>query len=233
MNNRLKLFAFCSILLSLSFSIHSQVNSSSKNSIGIQTGYNRGFSILGNFTIYNIAEGLPGNIRFGIGYNELNPGNAADARRIFINNATNGVPEKKGKSFDYRIDYMMPYNLFDLKDSYLVFGPRYSSFTAKFDYIGGNEKFTITSKQLGIGIGAESYFKMTSSLDLILATGLDYFFNSTLDGHDTSYSPNNDNVNPRDDNQNDNVPFNYKDANKAIKQPQFMPRIMVGVAYHL
>jgi hypothetical protein len=141
--------------------------------------------------------------------------------------------KKKGKSFDYRIDYMMPHNLFDLKDSYLVFGPRYSSFTAKFDYNGGNEKFTITSKHLCIGIEAESYFKMTSSLDLILAAGLDYFFNSTLDGHDTSYSPNNDNVNPRDDNQNDNVPFNYKDANKAIKQPQFIPRIMVGVAYHL
>ena len=233
MNNRLILFLFCSILLSVSFSSYSQTNSNSKNSIGIQTGYNRGFNLTGNFTIYNIAEGLPGNIRFGIGYNRFNPGNAADARRIFINNATNGVPEKKGKSFDYRIDYMMPYTLFDLKDSYLVFGPRYSNFTAKFDYIGGNEKFTITSKQLGIGIGAESYFKMTSGLDLILATGLDYFFNSTLDGHDTSYSPNNDNVNPRNDNQNDDVPFTYKDANKAIKQPQFMPRIMIGIAYRL
>jgi len=70
MNNRLKLFISCSLLLSVSFSSHRKVNSSSKNSIGIQTGYNRGFSILGNFTIYNIAEGLPGNIRFGIGYNE-------------------------------------------------------------------------------------------------------------------------------------------------------------------
>jgi hypothetical protein len=188
---------------------------------------------MANFTINDVAEGLPGNIRFGVGYNRLEPGNAADARRIFINNATNGVPEKEGKSFDYRIDYMMPHSFFNLKDSYLVFGPRYSNFTAKFDYIGGNEKFIITSKQWGIGIGAESYFKMAPKLDLVLATGLDYFFNSTLDGHDTEYSPNDDNINPRDDNQNNDVPFTYKDANKAIKQPQLMPRIMIGITYHL
>ena len=99
MNNRLILFLICSLLLSISFSSYSQANSTSKNSIGIQTGYNRGFSLTGNFTIYNIAEGLPGNIRFGIGYNRINPGNAGDARRIFINNATNGVPEKKRKIF--------------------------------------------------------------------------------------------------------------------------------------
>lgn len=231
MLRKFKLFVTSSLLLIISFSSYSQ--SSSKNSLGIQTGYNRGFGIIANFTINDIAEGLPGNIRFGVGYNRLEPGNAADARRIFINNATNGVPEKTGKSFDYRIDYMMPHSFFNLKDSYLIFGPRYSNFTAKFDYIGGNEKFTITSKQWGIGIGAESYFKMAPKLDLVLATGLDYFFNSTLDGHDTEYSPNDDNINPRDDNQNNDVPFTYKDANKAIKQPQLMPRIMIGIIYHL
>ena len=68
-------------------------------------------------------------------------------------------------------------------------------------------------------------------MDLVFATGLDYFFNSTLKGHDTSYSPNNDNVNARNDNQNNDVQFTFKDANKAVKQPQFMPRIMIGVTY--
>ncbi len=231
MKRRLTLLVTSSLLFIISFSIHSQADS--KNSIGIQTGLNRSFGIVGSFTIHNIAEGLPGNIRFGIGYNRLNPGNAPDARRIFINNATNGVPEKKGKSFDYRVDYMMPHSFFNLKDSYLVFGPRYSSFTANFNYIGGNENFDVTSKQWGIGLGAENYFKMTSNLDLIFAVGLDYFFNSALKGHDTQYTPNNDNINARNDNQNNDVPFTFKNANKAIKQPQLMPRIMVGVAYHL
>jgi len=231
MKRRLTLLVASSLLLIFSFSSHSQTDS--KNSIGIQTGFNRGFGIIGNFTIHNIAEGLPGNIRFGIGYNRLNPGNAADARRIFINNATNGVPEKKAKSFDYRLDYMMPHKFFNLKDSYLVFGPRYSSFTANFNYVGGNENFDVTSKQWGVGLGAENYFEMTSNLDLVFAVGLDYFFNSALKGHDTQYTPNNDNINARDDNQNNDVEFTYKDANKAIKQPQLMPRIMIGVAYNL
>ncbi len=221
MNNKFTLF-ICSLLLLLSFTNHSQ----SKNSVGITTGFNRGFGVNANFTINDIAVGLPGNIRFGIGYNRLSPGNAPDARRIFINNNTNGVPEKKGKSFDYRIDYMMPHTFFNLKNSYLVFGPRYSSFTANFNYVGGNENFDVTSKQWGIGLGAENYFKMTSKLDLVLATGLDYFFNSTLKGHDTQYSPNNDNINPRED-------YNYKDANQAIKQPQLMPRVMIGVSLNL
>ena len=231
MKRRITLFVMSSLLLIITYSSYGQT--SSKNSIEIQSGYNRGFGIIGSFTIHNIAEGLPGNIRLGIGYNRLSPGNAPDARRIFINNATNGFPEKKGKSFDYRIDYMKPYTLFDLKNSYLVFGPRYSSFTANFNYVGGNENFDVTSKQWGIGLGAENYFKMSSKLDLVFAVGLDYFFNSSLKGHDTVYSPNDDNINARDDNQNNDVEFTYKDANKAIKQPQFMPRILIGVSYHL
>jgi len=221
------------VLSTISFTAIGQTKSKSKNSISLQTGYNRGYGIMGSFYIHEIAEGLPGNLRLSIGMNWMNPGNAADARRIFINNATNGVPEKKGTSLDFRADYMMPYKLFNFKDSYLVFGPRYSRFNANFNYVGGNEKFDITSKQWGIGMGLESYFKMTSNLDLSFATGLDYFFNSSLDGHDTSYSPNNDNINARDNNQNNNVPFTFKDANKAIKQPQLMPRIMVGILYRL
>lgn len=101
--------------------------------------------------------------------------------------------------------------------SKIVFGPRYSSFRANFKYVGGNEDFDVTSKQFGLGLGAESQFKINNKLNLLAAVGLDYFFNSTLKGHDTSYSPDDDNVNPRNDNENDNAQFTYKDANKAIR----------------
>ncbi len=211
----------------------SQTKSNAKNSITIQTGYNRGFGVLGSFSVHQIAQGLPGNFRFGIGMNWLNPGNGDDARRIFINNATNGVLKKKGRSFDFRVDYMTPSKLFNLNNSYIIFGPRYSSFDANFNFIGGNETFDIKSKQWGIGLGFETFFKMSKTLDLSFATGLDYFLNSKISGHDTSYSPNDENINPRNDNQNNNVPFTFKDANDAIKQPQLMPRFMVGVLYRL
>ncbi|CAH8283736.1 hypothetical protein EV196_102585 [Mariniflexile fucanivorans] len=202
-------------------------------SVGISTGYNRGLGFQISLTALKPLETLPVQMRLGIGITSLNPGNSADARRIFINNATNGVPEEKARAFDYRFDFMFDSNVLNLENSKLVFGPRYSSFKANFKYVGGNEDFDVTSKQFGVGLGLESQFKMNRKLNLIAAVGLDYFFNNTLKGHDTSYSPDDDNVNPRNDNANDNVEFTYKEANKAIKQPSLMPRVFIGVVYAL
>ena len=177
-------------------------------------------------------QSLPIQLRLGIGYTKLDPGNSADARRLFINNATNGVPEEKAKAFDYRLDVLWASNLFNL-EAYWSVGSRYSSSTANFKYVGGNEDFDVTSKQFGVGLGAESQFPISNKLNLIAAAGLDYFFNNTLKGHDTSYSPDNDNVNPRNDNQNNDAQFTYSDANESTKQPDFMPRLLLGVAYKL
>ncbi|NRD23578.1 hypothetical protein HNV10_10025 [Winogradskyella litoriviva] len=223
--------AFFSISL-FSFS-QKATNQDSQFALGFFSGYNRGLGFNLNFTALKPIESLPLHFRFGIGYTSLNPGNSADARRIFINNATNGVPEEKGKSFDYRLDFMWKHDILNLEESYIVFGPRYSSFTANFNYIGGNEDFDVTSKQFGLGIGAETQFKISEKFNLAAAIGLDYFFNNTLKGHDSSYSPDDDNVNPRDDNQNNNTQFTYSDANKAIKQPSLMPRVLLGVVYKL
>jgi hypothetical protein len=204
-----------------------------KYSAGIINGYNRGYGIQANFTVYDFKEEFPFKLRFGIGYTFLNPGDAADARRIFINNATNGVPEKKGRSFDYRLDLLMPRTIFGVNNSYLVFGPRYSTFNGNFKYVGGNEDFDVRSKQWGVGGDIENHFKMMQNLEFVIVLGLDFYFPAKLSGHDTSYSPDNDNVNPNDDNQNDNILFRYKDANRAIKQPMFMPRAMFGVNFKL
>ncbi|WP_157717176.1 hypothetical protein [Formosa sp. Hel1_31_208] len=205
----------------------------SKFALGISTGYNRGFGVQMNATALRPLESLPLQIRFGIGYTTLDPGNSADARRIFINNATNGVPEEKARAFDYRLDFMLDANFMNSEASHIVFGPRYSSFKANFKYVGGNEDFDVTSKQFGLGLGAESQFRINDKLNLLAGIGLDYFFNSTLKGHDTSYSPDDDNVNPRNDNENNDQEFTYDDANDAIKQPSLMPRIFIGLVYKL
>jgi hypothetical protein len=218
------------LMISLGSTIYGQVTDKSplKYSAGIITGYNRGFGIQTNITAYNFGKSFPIDIRFGIGLTLLNPGNAADARRIFINNATNGVPEKNGRSFDFRFDFLFPKTIFGNNNSYLVVGPRFSTFRGHFDYVDGNEVFDVTSSQWGIGLGLENHFKMTEKLSLFLTYGLDGYLPGTLTGHDTSYSPDNDNVNPEENNQNDNNPFKYKDANKAINQPFLMPRFMIG-----
>ncbi len=199
---------------------------SSRLSAGLMAGYNRGVGFQGNVAL---QSGFPFDLRAGVGYTFLNPGNSADARRIFINNATNGTPEKSGRSIDYRLDFLIPKSIFGLKNSYIVLGPRGSSFKGNFKYVGGNEEFDVVSQQWGIGGGLENHVSMNQKLSLVVTLGLDYYFPSTLHGHDTSYSPDNDNVNPRDDNQNNDIPFTYKDADKAIYQPRFMPYALIGL----
>ena len=216
-------------LLSLSYQSPGQEKSHSKFSAGILTGYNRGYGIQANFSMNSLTSQLPFGLRLGAGYTFLNPGNSADARRIFINNATNGTPEKSGRSIDYRLDFLFPRSIFGMKHSYLVLGPRGSSFKGNFKYVGGNEEFDVISQQWGLGGGIETHFTMKDNLELVIAAGLDYYLPGTLHGHDTSYSPDNDNVNPRNDNENNDQPFTYKDANKAIYQPAFMPYAMIGV----
>ena len=229
---KLNLFIL-SLLLTFTNQIHAQSSDESGIALGLSTGYNNGFGVQLNGTALKPLQSLPIQLRVGIGYTKLDSGNAADARRIFINNATNGVPEEKAKAFDYRLDVLWNSNLFNLEEAYWVLGPRYSSYTANFKYVGGNEDFDVTSKQFGVGLGGESRFKISNKLKLITAVGLDFFFNNTLKGHDTSYSPDNDNVNPRNDNENNDTQFTFDDANEAIKQPSFMPRIMLGVLFSL
>lgn len=200
---------------------------------GISAGYNRGIGISANITPFSLSGDLPFSLRFGAGYSFLNPGNAAEARRIFINNNTNGTPEKKGTSLDLRLDFLINKPLFGISTSSLVFGPRFSTFRGNFKYVGGNEDFDVTSYQFGLGAGFENYFKMNPKMNLVLSWGLDIYAPSRLSGHDTSYSPDNDNINPRANNRNNDILFRYGDANRAIKQPFIMPRIMLGVNFGL
>ena len=232
--NRL-IIALCILLVGIADTSYGQEKGSATSKVyaGFLTGYNRGYGIQGNVGLTNVGNDNPIELRFGFGYTWLNPGNALDARRIFINNNTNGTPEKSGRSIDYRLDFIFHKPIFGLKHSYIVMGPRGSSFKGNFAYIGGNEEFDVISNQWGLGLGLENRTSLATNLSLIVAIGLDYYIPSTLHGHDTSYSPDGDNVNPRNDNENDDEPFTYKDANEAISQPGLMPYAMVGLTLNL
>ncbi len=203
-----------------------------KTDFQFTTGINRGFGMGAALLLNDLSKEFPFDIRLGLGYTWLDPGRSADARRIFINNATNGVPEKKGHSMDVRLDLLKPITLLGNSSSYWYVGPRYSKFKGNFKYVGGNEDFDVSSKQYGLGGGFESHYKISAGLKLVITSGLDYFFGAKLQGHDTSYSPDNDNVNARTDNETDTL-FTYKDADKAIDQPKFMPRFLVGIQLDL
>jgi hypothetical protein len=197
----------------------------SKYSAGFAFGYNNGFGFQASSILSNFAQDFPLKLRFAIGYSITgNPGSSPDARKIFINNATNGTPEKQGSFWDYKFDFMYRVNWLSMQRLYLYGGPRYESFTGNFKYIGGNEDFDVTTSQWGVGTGLQSFFSISPTLDLTLSAGVDYFFSSMLKGHDTEYYPDNENVNPRDT-------YKYSDADKAINQPEFLINMMIGINY--
>ncbi len=67
--------------------------------------------------------------------------------------------------------------------------------------------------------------QISRRMDLTFNLGLDYYFSSTLKGHDTAYSPDGSSVNPRED-------YEYGDADAAVGQPKFRPRLATGLQYH-
>ena len=192
---------------------------------GATVGYNTGFQVLAFGRAANFAQGFPVAIQLGVGYTSSDAGDPAMARRVFINNATNGIPTEKGHSWDLTLDALIPVQLLKLPRSYVSTGFRHSGYTANFAYIGGNEDFDVTSSNWGIGAGLGSDFAVSRRLDLMVNLGLDYYFSSTLTGHDTQYSPDGTAVNPREE-------YTYGDADSAVGQPKFRARLATGLQYH-
>ena len=192
---------------------------------GLEMGYYGGTGVQAYGIVRNLAVDFPFNLRFAVGFASVEPGLPDAARQVFINDATNGIPEESGRQYDFRFDMLYPVNLFNLPQSYFFGGVRHARFNANFKFVGGNEDFDVKSNQWGIGTGVESFFAISSRMDLILHLGADYYFESRLVGHDTEYSPDGDNANARDG-------YSYDDADAAVNQPKFEPQFMLGVAYN-
>lgn len=215
---------FFTSTLSVSQTFDSHYSAGPKFYGGVVLGYNGGFGVQLNAAISDFAKNFPFSARFGIGYTATDAGNPAEARKVFINNATNGIPEESGSMWDFRLDLMYNFKLFSVKKSFFFAGVRYSMFNANFKFIGGNEFFDITTDQWGLGGGVESYFALGSNFDLVITAGADYYFSDTISGHDTAYSPDGENINPRED-------YTYEDADNSVNQPKVLPRLMVGFSY--
>jgi len=176
-----------------------------------------------------VAATLPLSFELGVGHAFVDPGDAALARRVFINDGTNGAPEKSGGVWDFRLDAAWAVKAPVVTQLAWVGGVRYSMYSGRFKYVGGNEDFTITSDAWGIGVGARASLAITKKLSVTAMVGLDWFPSQTLYGHDSSYSSNGDVVN---NGQNDNGrPYGWRDADKAINQPWLLPSVLVGMTW--
>jgi hypothetical protein len=190
----------------------------------LQVGYSGGAALQASVVVADFARGFRVPVRLGAAYLGIDPGRPLDARANFINDNTDGTPVESGHVWDVRLDFLVPVRWMDLERAYVVVGPRHARYTGTFEYVGGNEEFDVTAHQWGLGSGLESCFAMSMRTDLVLAAGLDYYFESTLSGHDTSYSPNGETVNGRDG-------YDYESADAAINQPRVEVRALIGVGH--
>jgi hypothetical protein len=190
----------------------------------VQLGYFGGPGVHCSGTVANFAEGFPFRLRLGLGYSWVPSGDALLARRVFIDNNTNGTPRAWGTVWDGRMDILYPISLLSLSRSMVYGGLRRSSFVARFEYIGGNETFNVNTKQWGVGGGVETSFALSPRVDMVFQLGADYYFRGELSGHDTYYRPDGDDLHAI-------ANYTYKDADAAIDQPDIESRLMLGVAY--
>lgn len=179
-------------------------------------------------TASNLVAKLPLSFDLGVGHAFIDPGNAALARQVFINQNNGGTPEESGGVWDFRADGVWGVPVKGFTDVGLTFGIRYSMYSGRFKYVGDNEDFTITSNAWGFGIGARGSLPMSKKLSLTAAVGLDWFPTQTLYGHDASYSSNNVNNGRNDGN---GVPYAWSDADRAVNQPWLLPSLLVGVSW--
>lgn len=226
-----KIFLLIVTALSLSLSAQAQERRWSGGSApyvsgGVALGYDTGLPIQGHLLIADLAEGFPLKLRFRISRSFLlDAGSPEEARHVFINENTNGVPTKSAGHWVLGFDLMHKVDLLSLKEAFVYAGVGYSRFTSTFKFIGGNEFFDVHANQWGLDAGVESHFRMNPRIDLISSVGAAYFFPATLEGHDAAYRPNGEMINQRGD-------YTYDDADHAINQPKLQLKLLIGMNYH-
>ncbi|MFO1469478.1 MAG: hypothetical protein U1F27_00400 [Turneriella sp.] len=200
-----------------------------KNIFYAEAGAMNGFGFTAGYGMHDISSRLPLGFDVFAGYVfQSDPGNAVDARKIFINDATGGNNNivESGSTFFFGVDLLYPLLRKSIFELNIAAGPRYSTYAAFFDYQGGNEAFKVYSNAWGFGVGFKSYVALGDHFMIGLETTVEYFFNTQLKGHGFFYNADNQDDNPRNN-------YRYGDADAAINQPLFYPRVQLILAYRL
>jgi hypothetical protein len=215
--------AFCTLL---TLAAAASTAGAATRSAGVEFGATAGFGARADLTLHDFTRDLPLSLRVGLGYAGHDAGDALAARRVFINNNTNGTPVEAGHTWQMRLDLVHPLTRVGKVPVNLGVGVRKAWFTGTFDYVGGNEKFDVTCRPWGLGLLLDTAFAVGERADFTLAVGVDRYFGSTLEGHDTAYSPDGTVVNQTED-------YTWDAADDAINQPTWEAIAVLGVRWRL
>lgn len=195
------------------------------------SGYQGGLGLRLGGTVKDAIPGVPLAFSAAVGYAFRDPGDADQARDVFINQTNDGTPEKSGRAWDLRFDVAWLFHIAGLAEAGAYVGVRHSWFMGDFRYVGGNEDFEVVSNEWGWGAGLRGALAMTPSWLISFQAGFDHYPAWTLTGHDATYSSSGSSVNAR----NNNAGYTYvsRDADRAINQPKFVPSVLLGVTYRL
>jgi hypothetical protein len=187
-------------------------------------GYQQGFGIRATGEAADLVAGAPIGLTLSVAYVLMDPGNPDAARSVFINDATNGTPETSGHAWTLGLNAVWYLRVPGVERFGLVLGPRFTTFSGRFHYVGGNEDFYVTTDEWGVGTGAQCSVPLSPHWGLAVSVGFDWYPAASLYGHDTSYSTGGTIVNGKH-------AYTWADANAAVNQPEFVPSLMIGVSW--
>jgi hypothetical protein len=195
-------------------------------------GYYKGPSVSGTFGLNDIFEKVPVGAEIGLGYSWTGAGDGIMARRVFINDNTGGNndAQSSGGVLDFGLNATYPLiQSYGPVKFYVFGGPRYSHYDIRWDYVGGNEDFDIVANSWGLGGGLRGIMPLGKGFNAVMQLGLDYYFPTSIYGHDATYYPNDSNVNARQ--KTAGVNYTYDDAVNSTTVPHIRPRVMVGIQF--
>jgi hypothetical protein len=187
-------------------------------------GYQQGFGIRATGEAAGLVHDAPLGLSFSVAYVLMDPGSPEAARSIFINDAANGTPETSGQTWTLGLNAVWYLHVPGVESFGIVLGPRFSAFSGRFHYVGGNEDFTVTTDEWGVGTGVQCSIPLSPHWGIALSAGFDWYPSATLYGHDTSYSTGGTTVNGKH-------AYTWSDANAAVNQPQYVPSILIGASW--
>jgi hypothetical protein len=193
----------------------------------LSAGYYSGASVMGVFGFSDIFSKVPIAFEGEGGHSWTNPGDPALARDVFIN------AQKDGSVWDFGLNAVYPLNQTYGPVKFYVFGgPRYAHFDGHFQYVGGNEDFDVIANSWGLGGGLRAVTPLGKGFNAVLQLGVDYYFPTSIYGHDASYYPSNANINARQNQEeNPGYTYTYADASSAVNVPRIRPRVMIGIQF--
>lgn len=163
--------------------------------------------------------------RVGTAY-QIEPGNAEDARKIFINDNTGGNIEEYGISYFVGLDFGWRLVLKEAIQVELNVSGLWNHYEAHFSFIGNNESFSVKTDALGLGVGGNLRIVFSEKKSsLLVKCGVEFYPKTQIDAHGTYYyTPDGTDDSPRN-------AYTYDDADESINQPWFRPYIQIGIIF--